>query len=102
MAKPILGTKVGELSIADAFLIAISKNLTERVLSPFVGNATMFSGLIKTGIGVVSTGMLGGKFGKIIGTGLVIDGTEDFVSSFLGGAGGGILAGAGTTSVSVM
>jgi len=103
MPQPkLLSLKAGELTIGDALLIAVSKNITERVSAPIIGNATLFSGAVKTGLGVLLTGWIGGKIGNIIGTGLVVDGAEDFIGSFLGGAIGELVGGRTGGSVNVM
>ena len=51
---------------------------------PFIGNSTPTSGLVKL-IGGSAAHSFGGKVGKIVGGGLVIDGIEDLTVSLLGG-----------------
>jgi len=102
MANPITSLKAGSLNLGDAVLIALSKNITERIATPMIGNATLFSGAVKTGIAVVLTQFIKGKIGNIIGTGLMVDGTEDFVSAFLGGSLGELIPGSSSGSVNII
>ncbi|RLG11106.1 hypothetical protein DRN69_08200 [Candidatus Pacearchaeota archaeon] len=102
MANPITSLKAGQLTLGDAVLIALSKNVTERVATPLIGNATLFSGAIKTGIAVLLNRMIGGKFGNIVSTGLMVDGTEDFVSAVLGGSLGELIPGQTSGNVNII
>jgi len=79
MAKP-LQKQVGKLSIMDAFLIAGSKQLEERFLTPFIGNGTLLSGAVKMGAGIASNQWISGKFGDIAGTAFIVDGAEDILN----------------------
>jgi hypothetical protein len=101
MAK-ILESKAGELTLADAFLIAVSKQVTERVLAPIIGNGSLMSGGLKVGGALAINGLLKNKIGKIISTGLIVDGTEDVVTSFLGSGNISGLFPSTNSSVSVM
>lgn len=79
----LLNQKVGQITITDALLIAGTKQIEERLLSGFVGNGTLFSGMIKGGLGIVMNSALGGKTGDIIGTAFIVDGAEDIVNYFI-------------------
>jgi hypothetical protein len=85
MSKHFIGKKVGKLSLGDAFLIALVKTFEERITAPIIGNGTLMSGAIKIGSAMAVKGLVGGKISDIVGTALVVDGTEDMVNSFLGG-----------------
>ena len=82
----ILSQKAGKLTIADALMIAGAKSVSERVLSRFIGNGTLISGGLKLAgaIGLVSG--VKGKVGDILGTAMMVDGAEDIITSFMGGA----------------
>jgi len=84
MAK-LLGAKGGQLSVSDSLMIAGAKILSERILSPVVGNGSLLSGGVKILGSVLSKNMVGGKVNDILGTALMVDGSEDIVSSFFGG-----------------
>lgn len=94
MVEEILPVKVHATGLVDVFLLGVSKAAAERVLMPFIGNGTVKSGAIKL-IGGSAAHYLGGMPGKYIGGGMVLDGVEDIIVSFLGGgmgfggAGGG-------------
>lgn len=81
----ILGAKAGKLSIGDAFMIAGAKTFSEKFLSNYIGNASVFSGSIKLVGAVMLNKMLGGKWGDILGTAMAVDGTEDIVNNLLSG-----------------
>jgi len=79
-----LSKKGGSLSIIDALAIAGTKTFSERFLSRYIGNATVMSGSIKVAGAIVSNGLVGGKFGDIVGTALMVDGAEDIVNNLIG------------------
>lgn len=81
----VLDQKVSDkISLLDTFLIAGLKNVEERAMTPLVGNGTLLSGGVKTGIGILLNSMGGkGMIGKgvnLLGTATVIDGAEDLVN----------------------
>ena len=80
----ILEKKGGSLSIMDALAIAGTKTFSERFLSRYIGNATVMSGGIKVVGSILSNSLVGGKFGDIVGTALMVDGAEDIVNNLLG------------------
>lgn len=100
MAK-ILGAKGGQLSVSDSLMIAGAKILSERLLSPVIGNGSLVSGGVKIVGSVLSKNFVGGKINDILGTALMVDGSEDIVSSFFGETGASIL-GNKTTSVELI
>ena len=80
-----LEKKGGKLSLMDALLIAGTKTLSEQVLARTpVGNSTYLSGAVKIAGAIVSTNVVGGKVGDILGTALMVDGAEDVAHKFLG------------------
>lgn len=81
----VLGSKPGKLTIGDAFLIAGTKTFAEKFLANYIGNATVFSGSIKLVGAVMINKMLSGKWGDVLGTALVVDGTEDIVNNLFNG-----------------
>ena len=81
MAKNFgLSEKVGEFTIVEAFGIAVSKSVGERLLSPVVGNGTLMSAGVKGVLGAVMSGMWKGKIGNMVATGLIVDAGEDLVN----------------------
>lgn len=91
----ILKAKGGKLTVIDALLIAGAKSVSERILSRFIGNGTILSGAVKLGGAVALVSGVKGKIGDILGTALMVDGAEDIITSFMGGAITGIGGGAG-------
>jgi hypothetical protein len=85
MEKKILSPKVEAVGFLDIALLGLSKSGTEQLLTPIVGNGTYMSGALKLLGGGLIQGR--GKVPQIIGGGLVIDGVDDIVGAFLGGAG---------------
>ncbi len=82
----VLQQKSGKLDIMDALMIAGAKTVAERVLGMVIGNGTLLSGAIKLGGAVTLVSGIKGKVGDILGTALMVDGAEDIVTSFMGGA----------------
>lgn len=78
----------------DALGIALVKSLEERLLSRFVGNGNVKSGIVKGIIGVLIPSLIGsgGKYKSIIAQAFIIDSAEDLVNAgmnyFAGGIGG--------------
>tara|TARA_Y100000310_G_C20541492_1_gene743528 strand:+ start:710 stop:1021 length:312 start_codon:yes stop_codon:yes gene_type:complete len=94
----LLSAKGGNISLGDAVGIALTKSLEERILSRFIGNGTLFSGGAKILGAVMSNKLIGGKFGDVLGTALMVDGAEDLVLAVIGGsAQSQLLGGAGQT-----
>ena len=92
----ILKAKSGKLTIMDALMIAGAKSVSERLLSKVIGNGTLLSGAVKLGGAITLVSGVKGKIGDILGTAMMVDGAEDIITSFMGGAianiGGGIQA----------
>jgi len=87
MAKNILNPKIQATGLVDIGLIGVSKNVTERMLTPVIGNGTLQSGIMKLVAGGFVQGQAG-KLGSAVGGGLVIDAVDDIVGSLMGGMGG--------------
>lgn len=96
-----LQKKVGQISILDAGLIALTKSFEERLMSRFVGNGTILSGVSKGIVGAILSGMIGGKTGDILGTAFIVDAGEDLVTAFLGGTATQSISGNGGRAGSV-
>lgn len=88
----ILEPKVEASGLMDVVALGVAKSATERLSAPIIGNASVKSGVIKLAAGGVIGGK-GGKVGKAISGGFIVDGIEDVVSAILGNNG----AGAGTS-----
>ena len=98
----ILSASAGKLTLMDALLIAGSKSVTERILAKFIGNGTLFSGGAKIISGIALNKLVSGKIGDIFGTAMLVDGTEDIVQAFFGGALNDLVAGSSSSSVNVI
>jgi len=84
----ILNPKIEAHGIVDVFAIGLSKQVTERISAPYIGNGSMTSGLIKGVVGGIAYGH-GGRIGNVIASGLIIDAAEDVAVSLLGKMGQG-------------
>lgn len=82
----ILNPKIEAHGIVDVFAIGVSKQVTERIIAPYAGNATITSGIIKGVVGGIAYGK-GGRIGNIIASGLIIDAAEDVAVALLGKVG---------------
>lgn len=78
----VLQPKVEASGLMDVMALGIAKSSTERLLTPIVGNASIKSGAVKL-IGGGLIGSKGGKIGKAVSGGLIVDGIEDIVASIL-------------------
>lgn len=83
MAKEIMTPAVHASGFTDVLMLGASKSISERLLAPVIGNATIKSGGIKLFTGAVIGGK-GGKLGRAFSGGLVVDGVEDIVSALIG------------------
>ncbi len=84
----VLKPKIEAHGLVDVLMMAASKQVTERMLAPVIGNASVKSGVIKG----IAGGLLYGKAGKVgnaVAGGLVFDAAEDLVVALLGGMLGG-------------
>jgi hypothetical protein len=85
----IMNPKVEASGWMDLIAIGLVKQVEERVTSPYIGNATIASGVIKG----VAGGLIHGKAGRIgnIASGaFLVDAGEDIGLALLGMVGGGI------------
>jgi len=83
----ILKPKVAASGLVDVVGMGIAKQVTERMLTPFVGNATVKSAVIKGVLGGLMYGKAG-KVGNMVAGGMVIDAAEDAAVVLLGMFGG--------------
>ena len=81
MAKNVLKPEVKMSGLMDIALIGASKAATEQALTPFVGNGSFVSGIVKLGAGGIIQPR--GKLGNIVGSGLVLDSIDDLVTATL-------------------
>lgn len=90
MGRKIIKSKPSKSMFLDAIAIAVVKTLEERLLSPFIGNGTFGSAIVK-GIAGFVVPVVGGEnqYTKIISTAFIVDSAEDAVN-----AGFGMLSGA--------
>jgi hypothetical protein len=80
--------KVNANGLVDVAALGVSKAITERALSPYIGNATVKSGALKLVGGALGYSFLGSNFiGKAVAGGLIVDGIEDVTVSLLGMSG---------------
>lgn len=93
----LLGKKVsGAVSYMDLFGAGVVKYAEERMLSGYIGNGTLKSGIIKLGIGLGARTFVGrGIVGDSVSLGFGIDGVEDILTGVLGGGLGSVVGGAG-------
>ena len=87
----ILNPKVQATGLGDVFAMGVSKQVTERLAKPVVGDGNFISALAKGTVGGLMYGKAG-RAGNIVAAGLVVDAAEDaavaVMNMFLGGAGG--------------
>lgn len=93
MAK-ILKPKIQASGIMDAFELGVFKTVSERALTPVVGNSTLQSGAVKLVGGGIINSMSRNKHVGLFSSAVIVDGIEDVVHSLLGatlgGAGGDV------------
>jgi len=87
----LVGAKVsGAVNFMDLLGAGVVKYFEERALSGVIGNGTVMSGAIKLVIAYMARRFIGkGFMGDAIGLGFGVDGVEDILTNFLGGAGVG-------------
>ena len=90
----VLKPKVQATGLMDTFELAILKTLSEKALTPVVGNGTFMSGAAKLVGGGVLTSVSRNKHVGLLGSALVVDGVEDAAHSLLGSVLGGTTTGA--------
>jgi len=78
----------GSVSYMDLVGAGLVKYFGERALTPVIGNGSLMSGAVKLGGGIAARKFLGkGMLGDSLSLGLAIDGVEDILTHFMGGAG---------------
>lgn len=88
----VLKPKVQATGLIDTFEMAVFKTVSERLLTPVVGNGSLISGAAKIIGGGVLTGVSKNKHVNLLASGIVIDGVEDGAHALLGP----VLGGTGT------
>lgn len=88
MAK-ILQPKVQASGLLDAFELGVLKTLSERTLTPVIGNSTLTSGAVKMATGGILTGLSRNKHIGLLSSALVIDAVEDMAHTVFGYVMGG-------------
>lgn len=88
MAK-ILKPKIQATGLLDAFELGVFKSVTERALTPVVGNSSLQSGAVKLVSGGILNSMSRNKHVNLLSSAVIVDGIEDVVHSLLGSALGG-------------
>ncbi len=79
----VLNPKVEAHGLFDVLGMAVAKQVTEKMLMPYIGNGTVKSGIIKGIAGGLLYGKAG-KYGNMVAGGLVIDAAEDVAVSLMG------------------
>jgi hypothetical protein len=82
MAK-LIPSKLGGVDFEELALASLSKHFGERLLSGFVGNGTLMSGVVKVAISAFMPA--NNKVMRSVALGIGIDGLEDLLVSLLGG-----------------
>ena len=82
-AENILTPKVEAHGFIDLVAIGAVKQIEERLTSPYIGNGTIMSGLIKGVAGGVLDGK-GGKLGKYVSGAFAVDAGEDIAMALMG------------------
>ena len=88
MAK-ILKPKIQASGLLDAFELGVFKSVSERALTPAIGNSTLQSGGIKLVGGGIINSMSRNKHINLLSSAIIVDGIEDVVHSLLGATLGG-------------
>lgn len=81
----VLKPKVQATGLMDAFEMGVLKTVSEKVLTPVVGNGTFVSGAAKLVGGGVLNGVSKNKHVGLLSSAMVIDGVEDAAHGVLGG-----------------
>ncbi|WNY24804.1 hypothetical protein [Methanolapillus millepedarum] len=85
--------KTSTNGLVESFAMAGTKILSEALLKPLVGDATLKSGAIKLGIGIAANYLLpAGPFRRVVSSAEILDGCEDI---YYGSGIGGMLQGFG-------
>jgi len=79
--------KVGSVGLETLLVAGGTKYFEERMLAPYIGNGTLFSGAAKVGVGMMLPQVAGnGKYPNAMALGFGIDGVEDLLQALLGGS----------------
>lgn len=92
----LLGQKVtsGSIGILDIYAATGVKMVEERMLAGVLGNGTLMSGLVKTGIGLAAYQFAPSGIAKnALSIGFCMDGAEDVLTGLLGGGLGSAFGG---------
>ncbi len=90
----VLNPKVEAYGIFDVLGMALVKQVEERLSSPYIGNGTVKSGIIKGVGGGLGYALLGkNRLGRVVTSAIVFDAAEDVIVGFLGGGMGNAAAG---------
>ncbi len=83
LSQKVTSAPVGYDVMLGAGLV---KYAEERVLTPYIGNATLMSGAIKAAAGFASHKFLdGGLIGNSVSLGFTVDAVEDILTALIGG-----------------
>lgn len=91
MGNEIMNPKVRATGLGDVLAMGIVKKFSEAVLTPYIGNGTLKSGITKVFVGGIVHTLLNKSSNiaaNIVGGALVIDGVEDGVTGVMGTSGG--------------
>lgn len=89
MAK-ILNPEVKAVGMVDTFEMAVLKTLSEKALTPVVGNSSITSGTAKLVAGGVIPAISRNKHVNLLSSAMIIDGVEDMAHALLGKYLGGV------------
>jgi len=84
MAK-ILKPKIQASGLMDSFELAAMKSVSERILTPVIGNGTLQSGAMKLVTAGIGSSLSRNKHIGLLSSAIIVDGFEDIVVSLLGG-----------------
>ncbi len=92
----LLGAKVTTSPVDYTTMVGagLVKYGEERILAPYIGNATLMSGAIKGVAGFAAHKFLdGGLIGNSLSLGFTVDAVEDILTALIGGNMGGLFGG---------
>ncbi len=88
----LLKIKTHTTSVFDFIGAGVVKSIEEPLLTPIIGNGTIWSGAGKAIIAALLDGR-GGRIGNVAAIGFGVDAGEDIVRGLLGGGLGGLFGG---------
>lgn len=86
----ILKPEVKSVGMMDTFEMAILKTLSEKALTPVIGNSSTTSGIAKLIGGGIIPSISRNKHANLLSSAMIIDGVEDVAHSMLGKYLGGV------------